>query len=235
MLALNQSPWDFLVVGEDPGLLETLARAVRHAGGEICSASDTAAALAYISRRKLDAIFIDMRVEGSLSLVASIRRGSSNRYTVIFACAGEDQDAAHLLNSGVNLVVHRTLDTEKVTTVLDSAVSLMVVERQRYSRYRLAVPVTLKSSGKEQRALTANISRGGMAVRCRESLEPGSAINFILDLPDGKPVQGQGEIAWANTDGTMGIKFYLLGDQIKETLWSWIDRHGGAQYRPASS
>jgi ActR/RegA family two-component response regulator len=235
MVALNQSPWDFLVVADDLGFRETLFKAIRRSGGEINSTSDMSSALAYISRRKLDGIVIDMRVEGSLSLVSSIRRGSSNRYTVIFGCCGEDQDAAQLLNSGVNFVVHRTLDGDKISAILDSAVALMVVERQRYSRYRLAVPVILKSPGKEQRALTANISRGGMAVRCRESLEPGSAINFILDLPDGAPVQGQGEIAWAKIDGNMGIKFHLLGDHIKEKIWSWIERHAGAQYRPATS
>lgn len=237
MLALAQTPWEFLVVGEEPGLREAIAKAVQQFGGQVHRASETAAALAYITRRKLDGICVDMRVDGSLSLVGSVRRGSSNRYTVVFACCDEDDDAAHLLNSGVNFVVHRTLGSDKIVGILESSVSLMLAERQRYSRYRLTVPVTLKAPGKEQRAITANISRGGMAVRCRELLEPGSAVNFTLDLPDVAPVQGEGEVAWAKTDGNMGIRFYLLGDEIKGTLWSWIDRHIGGitQLRPAHS
>lgn len=235
MLTLSHAPWEFLIVSDDVRVHDVLLSAIHQFGGETHKATETTAALAYISRRKLDGIFIDMRIASAFSLVGSIRRGSSNRFSVVFSCSAEDEDATRLLSSGVNFVVHRTLNPEKVRSILESAVHLMVMERQRYWRHRLTVPVTLKASGKEQRAVTANISRGGMAVRCRESLAPGSPINFILDLPDQSPIQGQGEIAWANIDGNMGIRFNLLGDQIKGTLWRWIERHGGNQFRPAQS
>lgn len=235
MLPFNHSPWEFLIVSDDIRLHDVLLSAIHQFPGEAHKACETTAALAYISRRKLDGIFIDMRIAGALSLLGSIRRGSSNRYSVVFACSAEDEDAARLLNSGVNFVVHRTLNAEKVRSILESALHLMQMERQRYWRHRLTLPVTLKGSGKEQRAVTANISRGGMAVRCRESLAPGSPINFILDLPDQSPIQGQGEVAWANIDGNMGIRFNLLGDQIKGTLWNWIDRHGGNHFSSAQS
>ncbi|HLW52563.1 MAG TPA: PilZ domain-containing protein [Candidatus Angelobacter sp.] len=200
--------------------------AIHRFGGFANWTADTTAALAYISRRKLDGIFLDMRVEGALKLVASIRRGSSNRYSTIFACAPGDEDAARLLNLGVNFIVQKNLDAEKVALVLEGAVQMMLLERQRYLRYSLTIPVTLKSTGGEQNAVTANISRGGMAVRGKQSLEPGRAINFVLDLPGGQAIQGQGEVAWAKTDGNMGIRFYLLRNDIKQTLWNWIDEYG---------
>ena len=101
---------------------------------------------------------------------------------------------------------------------------MMLLERQRYQRHQLAFPVIVKSQDREQRAITANISRGGMAIRGSESLAPGSAIQFVLELPRVEPLRGRGEVAWAKPEGLMGIRFYLMGEDVKKTLWHWIER-----------
>lgn len=224
----HQTPWEFLIASSDARIHTKLTAAIQDFGGAAITASDCAAALAYITRRKLDGIFVDMRIEGALNLVGSIRRGSSNRFAVVFTCAEEHEDASRLLNAGANFVVHKPLDPPEVATVLESAGQMMSVERQRYLRHQLTLPVILKTTDREQKATTLNISRGGMAVRCPQSLDPGSAIHFVLELPMGKPVRGRGEVAWANTDGQMGIRFYLMGEEVKTTLWSWMDQRSGS-------
>jgi hypothetical protein len=90
--------------------------------------------------------------------------------------------------------------------------------------------VTLKTATGEQKAVTSNISRGGMAVRCMQSLDPGSALQFVLELPMGRPIRGRGEVAWANTNGQMGIRFYLVGGEVKTALWQWMEQ----RIRPSS-
>lgn len=219
----SQAPWEFLIVGNDARIHTKLNAAIHDFAGATNTTYDTAAALAYITRRKLDGIFIDMRIEGALSLVGSIRRGNSNRFAAVFACAGEYEDASRLLNAGANFVVHKPLDPTEVATVLNAAGRMMAAERQRYLRHQLTLPVILKTPDREQKAMTSNISRGGMAVRCPQSLDPGSAIQFVLELPVGEPVRGRGEVAWANTDGQMGIRFYLMGEEVKTTLWHWME------------
>jgi CheY-like chemotaxis protein len=220
----SQSPWEFLIVCRDVRCHTTLISAIHDFEGAAITAADTTAALAYVTRRKLDGIFIDMRIGGALNLIGSIRRGSSNRFATVFACAGEHEDASRLLNAGANFVVHKPLDPAEVATVLDSACRMMAVERQRYVRHHLTLRVTLKTAAGEQKAMTSNISRGGMAVRGMQSLNPGSAIQFVLELPVGKPIRGRGEIAWANTDGQMGIRFYLVGEEVKTALWQWMEQ-----------
>jgi CheY-like chemotaxis protein len=228
----SQPPWEFLAVCRDAHVYTVLTAAIHDFAGAATTTSDTAAALAYITRRKLDGIFIDMRIDGALNLLGSIRRGTSNRFAVVFACAGEHEDASRLLNAGANFVVHKPLDPAEVAMVLESAGQLMAVERQRYARHQLTLPVVLKTMDREQKATTVNISRGGMMVRCPQSLDPGSAINFVLELPMGGPIRGRGEVAWSNTDGQMGIRFYLMGDDVKSTLWQWMDQR--TRQHPAS-
>ncbi|HJZ83417.1 MAG TPA: PilZ domain-containing protein, partial [Pyrinomonadaceae bacterium] len=212
----------------DRRMQATLAEAIQAGGGVASYASDTASALAYVSGRKLDGIFLDTRIEGALNLVGSIRRGNSNRFSIVFACAGEDQEISRLLNAGVNFVLHRPVEPSEVATVLRNAAPMMMTERQRYMRYPLSFPVVLKSREKEQRAVTSNISRGGMAVHCLEALEPGSALQFELTLPSHESVRGRGEVAWSTTDGHMGIRFYLMGEEVRTTLWPWMEHRSAA-------
>jgi CheY-like chemotaxis protein len=220
----GQPVWEFLIVSRDARCQTILTAAVQDFDGAAYTAADGIAALAYITRRKLDGIFVDMRIEGALAVIGSLRRGSSNRFAVVFACAGEHEDASRLLNAGANFVVHKPLDPAEIATVLESARQLMAVERQRYLRHQLSLPVTLKTATGEQKAVTSNISRGGMAVRCMQSLDPGSALQFVLELPMGRPIRGRGEVAWANTNGQMGIRFYLVGQDVKTALWQWMEQ-----------
>jgi DNA-binding NarL/FixJ family response regulator len=220
----SRFPWEFLIVCAQTSVHKTLAAAIQAASGDSHHTSDTTAAMAYIARRKLDGIFIDTKLEGALNLVGTIRRGNSNRFAAVFACASEDHDVSRLLNGGVNFVVHKPLDPHELAAVLKNAAPMMLLERQRYQRHQLAFPVIVKTQDREQRAITANISRGGMAIRGSESLPPGSAIQFELELPRVQPVRGRGEVAWAKPEGLMGIRFYLMGEEVKKTLWHCIER-----------
>lgn len=223
----SQGTWDFLIVCKDAGMHKTLVAAIQAYGGAANYTSESLSALAYVTRRKLDGIFIDTRTEGALNLVGNIRRGSSNRFTVVFACAGEDEDVSRLLNAGANFIVHKPLDKNEIAAVLKSASQMMNSERLRYWRHQLALPVVLKTTEKEQKAITSNISRGGMAVRCQVSLKPGASVQFVIELPLAKPVLGRGEVAWSNTDGLMGIRFYMMGEEVKKTLWHWMEQRSG--------
>lgn len=220
----GQSPWEFLIVCRDARVQTVLTQAIEASGGAASLAPDTASALAYVTGRKLDGIFLDTRVEGALNLVGSIRRGNSNRFATVFACAGEDEDINRLLNAGVNFVLHRPLDPVEVTRVLKNASPMMMAERQRYLRHPLSVPVILKTGEQEQRAITRNISRGGMAVQCRQSFTPGSALQFELELSSLEAVCGRGEVAWSHADGLMGIRFYLMGEDVRTALWRWMEQ-----------
>jgi hypothetical protein len=225
----SQSPWEFLIVSALERVHKMLAAAIQDGGGVCHHTMDTTSAMAYIARRKLDGICIDTQIEGAFNLVGSIRRGNSNRFSAIFACVGEDQDVARLLNAGVNFVVVKPPNPQELPAVLKAAIPMMTAERQRYQRHAIALPVVVKTPEKEHLAMTANISRGGMAVRCAEFLAPGSAIQFVLELPErAEPVRGRGEVAWAKPEGMMGIRFYLVGEEAKKALWHWMEHRADA-------
>jgi FixJ family two-component response regulator len=222
---MEQTRWEFLVICSDIAAYKTITRTLAKTNPVVDYTSGIATARAFIQRRKLDGIFLDMELAGALDLIRDLRQGGSNRFSVIFACAGADEDAGTLLNAGANFVLNKPLLTSAILDVLESASPMIVVERKRYLRYQLTVPVMIRLQEKEQKVITANVSRGGMAVRCGQVYEPGSPIQFDFDVP-GATIKGQGEVAWANTEGVMGIKFFLLGEQNKQALSRWLDRQG---------
>lgn len=222
---MEQTRWEFLVIGSDIAAYKTITRTLTKTNPVVDYTSGIATARAFIERRKIDGIFLDMELAGSLELIRTIRKGGSNRFAVIFACAPPGHDVGSLLTAGVNFVLYKPLLANAVLDALESASPMILIERERYLRYQLTVPVKLRLREEEQHATTANVSRGGMAVRCQRVYEPGSPIHFDFEVPGGK-INGQGEVAWANRDGFMGIKFFLLGDQNKQALSSWLDRHG---------
>ncbi|HEY6252062.1 MAG TPA: PilZ domain-containing protein [Candidatus Angelobacter sp.] len=222
---MEPARWEFLVVCSDIAAYKTITRSLTKINPVVDYTSGVATAKAFIERRKIDGIFLDMELEGALDLVQSVRHGGSNRNSVIFGCVRPTEEASHLLNGGINFVLYKPLLPTAVQDALDSASSLIAAERKRYLRYQLMVPVMIRLREEEQKAITANVSRGGMAVRCHHVYEPGSPVQFTFDVP-GAEIQGRGEVAWANTEGFMGIKFYLLGDQNKQALSTWLDKQG---------
>ena len=220
---MEPARWEFLVISSDIAAYKTITRSLNKINPVVDYTSGIATAKAFIERRKIDGIFLDTELEGAVDLVKSLRQGGSNRNSVVFACARSGEDAAPLLNGGINFVLYKPLLANAVLDALDSASSLIVAERKRYSRYQLMVPVMIRLREEEQKAITSNVSRGGMAVRCQRVYEPGSPIQFTFDVP-GAEIEGRGEVAWANTDGVMGIKFYLLGEQNKRALSTWLDK-----------
>src|SRR5260221_13853083 len=106
---MDQSRLEFLVTCIDIAVYKTITSAIQRIQGAVNYTSTTATARAYIARRKIDGIFLDMALEGAAELVQNVRRGCSNRYAVIFACAGAAEDAGKLLSAGVNFVLYKPL------------------------------------------------------------------------------------------------------------------------------
>ena len=215
--------WEFLVICRDAAVYKTITIVIQKTGGAVHYSWNTAGARPYIARRKIDGIFLETGLPGAHDLMQAIRRGNSNRFAVNFACAEQSEDTAQLLAAGANFVLWDPLTVEAVSKTLDSASPMIEAERKRYRRHQLTVPVLLRTPEKQQQAITANISRGGMAVRYKEPVEPGSTIQFAVELPVGE-FTGRGEVLWTNTQGYMGVKFYLLADQDKRSLCNWLDK-----------
>lgn len=219
-----QSELDFLVVCDDYPAFRTVTTAVRNINGKLSCAPSPASAKDYIARRKVDGIIVDLRVDGALELIEAVRRGSSNKFSVVFACVTCSSEATQALGAGANFLIHHPLNLAKVDQVFQSAASMMAAEKRRYFRYPLMVPVNLKTTSKETKVTMSNLSEGGMALWCLEPHQLGATVGFSFELPFGGSIQGKGEVAWVSSEGLVGVKFHHLAESAYKHLLAWLNR-----------
>lgn len=215
---------DFVVLCDDYPALRTITKAVTASGGKLSVAPSSAAAMEYIARRKLDGIIIDLRVQGGLDLIKSVRNGKSNKYAVIFACVTSSGEVTLALSAGANFVVHHPFTLEKMGQLFQSAAPLMAAEKRRYFRYPLVAPVSLRIDNRDSRATMSNLSEGGMAIWCPELQQLGTTVGFSFELPFAGTIQGRGEVTWVNSEGLAGVKFHFLAEGAYQQLQGWLDR-----------
>lgn len=101
-------------------------------------------------------------------------------------------------------------------------------ERRRHRRIPTRIPVRISTIEPERDRWTgrpffratreecANMSQGGLFVRTHEPLAPGRRILVEIALPNGKPVEAIGRVAWskrvvspgdADRDSGIGVEF----------------------------
>ncbi|HWX56215.1 MAG TPA: PilZ domain-containing protein [Verrucomicrobiae bacterium] len=215
---------EFLVVCDDYPVFKTMASSIQRLQGRLNCAPSAMSARDYIARRKIDGIIVDMSVEGTVELLEGLRRGTSNKFSVVFAYVQTTKEAGSALHAGANFIVHGPMTEEKMFHTLRTAAPMMAAERKRYFRHPLTAPVVLKVDGKEAKATISNLSEGGMAVWCLSGCPSGSAVQFAFELPFGGSIEGKGEVAWVSSEGLIGIQFHVLQGNAQACLSEWLDR-----------
>lgn len=224
----------FLLLSTDYEVLKAVAAAVRALGGHLHCSATAAAATDITHRRRLDAVLVDLALPASLSLIADLRNGKSNRNIVIFACTPGGKEDSLALTAGANFLLNRPLTEEKVRTGLMAAQSMMIQERRRYFRHPLSIPAWLSQGEVEDRVVTTDLSEGGMAIRAAQAFTPPLQVGFRFELPKGPAIDGRGEVAWANAAGEMGVRFRFFRGDGESLLHAWLERkEGPAQPFPA--
>ena len=222
----SHAGWEFLLVGGDAGLYKTLTAAIQALSAGVTTTSNVDTARHLLGRRKLEGVFVDMRIKGALELLYALRRSGSNRNAVVIACAQTGDEANPVLRTLANYVLGTPLAAYEVKEILAACLPLIAAERVRYERFPVSLPVLLEIENQRHSAVTANVSRGGMAIRCTGAASPGSSVQFVLELPAQEPIRGLGEVAWSKSDGEMGIKFHLPNEDARRNLWNWMARGG---------
>lgn len=221
----NAADLEAVILSCDAQLVRILTKSLHDSGVEAKTFADAGAANNYISTRKVDAVIVDSEVAGATALLKRVRDTPSNSRTPTFATI-HTRELYGELAASAHFIMEKPLSHEHFERALRTAHGLMLLERRRYHRQPLDVPITIARSNGEFFASGAmiNLSEHGFRVRCerplnrRELLEvrfvlPGTAIKFRCSV----------EVVWADSDGTGGVRFLALERRYREALTKWID------------
>jgi response regulator RpfG family c-di-GMP phosphodiesterase len=213
---------EFLLVSNDHSTLKAVKAALDGLGSNLNCSTTADAARLYISRHRLDGLILDLDVESSVGLIASIRQGGANRRAFIFVCVEEGLGPAAALKGGANVLLIKPLDPEKIATNIKAFQGIMTSERRRYFRHQVTIPVSLTLGDTQYGAMIENLSEGGMAVLLQTTLEPSTNVEFSFELPFGPRVAGKAQVVWANRHGVIGLEFRLMRGDSEDHLVTWL-------------
>ena len=144
---------EFLLISNDHHTLTVVADGLQQIGMRFNFVPTSEGGRDFINRHKVDGIIVDLDVPGAQELILSVRHGGSNRDAVIFACLPRSSKSPVAIVPGATFLLTRPPTPESVVSQVSAARHSMLGERRRFFRYRVALPVYLRSDGEEQRVL----------------------------------------------------------------------------------
>jgi CheY-like chemotaxis protein len=189
---------------------------------EVCA--EVPAALSQLTRRKFDAVIVDLQLGGQANAVLEkVHRSPSNRTAVTFTITDSDSETAGAFKAGSNFVLRRPLSPPVIDRNLKVAYGLIVRERRRYFRCPVEIPAEVVPLAQaEIHAQTVNISEGGVAIATSVPLGPGVKVQVRFTLPGYESQFGaEARVCWSK-ESSLGLQFTSLSSRLTAELQEWL-------------
>jgi CheY-like chemotaxis protein len=214
-----------LLVSSDPIAIRQVSDALAEfsISPDVCQ--EPPAARGLLSRRKFDAIIVDLQLGKEAGLILDeVRLSPSNRTAVTFAIRGEGRDDTALQGKS-SFVFERPLSSHSICSTLKPAYGMILRERRRYFRCPVSIPVVIQRRAMpEIRCQSVNISEGGIAVHTFVTFKPGEEVEVQFALPGNEsPFLAESTICWWK-ESHLGVRFLSLPQERKSELQSWLSR-----------
>jgi CheY-like chemotaxis protein len=190
---------------------------------EICRGVSSGAEI--LSNEKFDAVIVDCDdLNGGLEVLGALRKGTSNKNSVMFAILNGTTTTHRAFELGANFVLQKPISALNANRCFGAALGFMARERRRYFRQPVQMPVTvLLAGGQELKATSTDVSEGGMAVQVRGKMPKSGVSKVVFTLPGMKSkMEPKAELAWADDKGRVGIRFLDISQSSREQLESWL-------------
>jgi ActR/RegA family two-component response regulator len=196
---------------------------------DVCTGADKAAE--EMEQRKFDAVMIDCDdVHNAITVLCSVRLTPSNKSSTVFAIVNGITTVSNAIELGANLALEKPITEGKARHAFRAVHGLMLQERRRYYRHTVDMAVTMRFEDKDKgthREVLANaidLSEGGMAIKVKSTLPSEFRVAQLkFTLPGtGDWIELPGVIAWADEQGSAGVRFENVPYTLRERLASFF-------------
>jgi c-di-GMP-binding flagellar brake protein YcgR len=192
-------------------------------GLEVCSGARSGSEI--LASEKFDAVIVDCDdLQGGVDVLQILRKSPSNRTSVTFALLNGRTTTQQAFERGANFVLQKPVSTASALRCFGAALSFMARERRRYFRHPVCVSVALTfGEEREWKAITTNISEGGMAISFTGKLPQGRLSKASFDLPGAHlSLEPKVEVAWVDGLGRAGLRFIDMPENTRSQLDQWL-------------
>jgi CheY-like chemotaxis protein len=215
-----------LILSRDLDLVRVLRPTLHKLAIDVEICQDARAATEILIAEKFDAVILDCDdMKGGLEILQGLRNTPSNRNSVTFAVLnGKKTTAQEAFGFGANFVLQKPISALNASRCFNAAVNFMIRERRRYYRQPVRIPVRVALGDKILKATSTNISEGGIALLMHEALPKGATPLLKFSLPGSShSIDVESEVAWADIQGRVGLRFQNVSAPTQEQLEKWLD------------
>ena len=216
-----------LLLSQDAELVRVLRPTLQKLAIDVEICNEVRIATEILISDKFDAVIVDCDdMKGGLEILEGLRNTPSNRNAVTFAVLnGKRTTTQEAFGLGANFVLQKPISALNASRCFNAAVNFMVRERRRYFRQPVRMPVKVTLGEKLLKATGTNISEGGIALHLHEALPKGAKPQLRFTLPDTNvSLDVVAEVAWADIQGRVGLRFENLPEASQEALENWLNQ-----------
>jgi DNA-binding response OmpR family regulator len=221
-----------LLLSRDADLVRVIRPTLQKLAIDVEICQEARAATDILISEKFDAVVVDCDdLKGGLEVLQGLRNTPSNRHSVTFAVLnGKKTTTQEAFGLGANFVLQKPISPLNATRCFNAAVNFMVRERRRYFRQPVRMPVDVMMGEKGMKAIATNISEGGISLHLHEALPKGATPRLRFTLPTtNSSIEVAAEVAWADIQGRVGLRFQELSAGSREMLENWLNDQMEAQ------
>ena len=218
-----------LVFCPDEKIVRVLRRVLSDLEIAVERCCDPDSAIRKLTRQRFEAVIVDCTDEDLASQVLkSARSAPCNKHAVAVAIVDGTTKLRSAFELGAHFVLYKPISSERAKASFRAVRAMMKRERRRNIRVPIEIPVTLTVNDKagQQRAVTSDLSEGGIAIQSSQRPKKMGAMSVQFTLPGtSHVVKCMGEIAWENAGRQTGVRFVDMSPETRDRLKAWIRNH----------
>jgi c-di-GMP-binding flagellar brake protein YcgR len=217
-----------LVLCSDEKIVRVLRRTLGDLEIAVELCGDAGAALRRLTRRRFEAIIVDVAGEGSPEVLRSARSAPCNKQAVAVAIVDPNLGLKAVFELGAHFVLYKPVSSERAKASFRAARALMKSERRRNARVPVQIPVVLRNLDgvPNVRVTTVDLSEGGMAVRISNQRRASGRWQVAFTLPGTDiALELPAELAWEGTSDQAGLRFLQVAPKAALQLREWLKRN----------
>jgi CheY-like chemotaxis protein len=218
-----------LVLCSDEKIVRVLRRVLSDLEIEIEHCTESDGALRKLTRQRFEAVIIDCTdLKTATAVLKSARSAPVNKRAIAVAIMDGHNGLRSAFDMGAHFVLYKPVSTERAKSSFRAARALMKRERRRNARIPVQVQASLNNhvSGFSQRVTTTDLSEGGMAIQMPKRQQDAGPWEVHFTLPGSQsPFDLNGEVAWHNPGGQVGIRFTNLAVDVGHQLRQWLNQN----------
>lgn len=216
-----------LVVDDEPEVLKVIKTSIESLGYEVLALADSREAAERVGRQKFDGIFVDARMPclDGPALVRHIRSCPTNNSVPIFMLTGYDdvETMRAGFRAGITFFMGKPLNLKQLDGLLRLMQGPMLKEKRSYVRIPLRTVINCSTGKGQFKAVSRNISEGGMLLEASGSLDTGQKLELRFSLPQ---IPGlldlQGSVVRKDSVDRVAVKFMDISPEDQKSIRDFI-------------